>query len=173
MMITTCRILWIPWSCSTVGGGPGLIVCVIGVCGAEPPQPAITTAVTGARKLRSALRRAGRLFVKGREVLLASTAHRTEPGLRNVLECGPGRDTPVRVALFGVVDEPTRFAHPLHAVQIYRRVAERQRGWAAGRTPSAAPSARPGSVSPWILAGPPQVRSSIPARRPCRGRPPR
>ena len=40
------------------------------------------------------------------EVPLAGAADRTEPGLRDVFKCGPRRDTPVRVALRWVIDEP-------------------------------------------------------------------
>src|SRR4051795_10039889 len=49
----------------------------------------------------------------GGEVALARAAHGTEPGVRDVLERGPGRDPAVGVAVGRVVDEPAGLADPL------------------------------------------------------------
>lgn len=57
------------------------------------------------------------LVLVGREVSLACAAHRTEPGLGDVLELGARRDPAVRVADLGLVDEPARFAHVLHGAE--------------------------------------------------------
>src|ERR1700744_1233619 len=64
----------------------------------------------GAEPTPRAARVAGSVLVR-REVGLASAAHRTEPGVGDVLELGAGRDPAIGVALFGVVDEPARLAH--------------------------------------------------------------
>ena len=52
------------------------------------------------------------LLVVGLEVGLAGAADRAEPVVRDVVECGAGRDAAVGVALGRVVDEPARGADP-------------------------------------------------------------
>src|ERR1700730_10324757 len=64
-------------------------------------------------ELKWALSRARRALVLVQdEIALARSAHRTEPGVGNVLERGPGGDAAVRIAFLGVVDEAAGLADP-------------------------------------------------------------
>src|SRR6185437_2679288 len=94
------RFLWgpMPW----VSSGPPRVRSRAG-----PPR----------QMLEEVAREGGRLVLVGREVSLARAAHRTEPGLGDVLELGVRRDPAVRVTDLGVVDEPARFAHVLHGAE--------------------------------------------------------